>query len=430
MASTSPPSAWRGYPLFRHGASYALFDPVGLESVVLREEEVVQLMAGDLAPLAQVGLEAHFPGANGNSPEALRRRLRALGVDPVPGRVGGCRLVITDKCNMRCAYCFVETNTGKCDMGVAELEAALEFLAAQNEGREGITYQWFGGEPTVRFDLMQHGDAFVSGIVERYRIMQFQPTLVTNGVRITDEMIRHFVRFNYGVGVSLDGPPALNTNRRLLNGKPADDRIYRNIARMVEAGIDVSCNLTPTAEAIAQLPEIVSYLMDRRIRFVYVNSPIPIGGRWWVSGNEFARSLFRARWLALSRGGMVFSLLDRVYQALDSRIPRVYEHLQHDGSIVIAVLPGGRWSLTHLGWHHEALVHDLDELRRNPALLSKAAKELAPHERCASCDAIAICGGPSVNDQLLRRTREPDPEMCAFYEEALKLCMFDDVGLQ
>lgn len=109
---------------------------------------------------------------------------------------------------MACTYCFVDTNSGKPDMTKEELSEGLEFLFEQNAGQEEVSIQWFGGEPTIRFDLMQYGDQLADTLADRYDVARVRRTVVTNGARLTDDALSHFVAYQYGVGISIDGPRA------------------------------------------------------------------------------------------------------------------------------------------------------------------------------------------------------------------------------
>jgi sulfatase maturation enzyme AslB (radical SAM superfamily) len=115
---------------------------------------------------------------------------------------------------------------------------------------------------------------------------------------------------------------------------------------------------------------------------------------------------------------------------LDARRPHVYEHLQADGSLVAALLPGCRVSICDLNWREPKFVFPLDVLRDTPSVLTRIAKDLMADERCLRCPAMAICGGPSENDRSLRGSDAPDPEMCEFFERAVELAVWDTVGLQ
>ncbi len=431
----APLLLWGKYFQYDRAGEAVLLDPVTLESVLLDSGEVADL-AG-VSPtatheaLAGLGFTQDGPAADRR--EALQHRLNALGFDPAPQRISGLRVVLTDRCNMACTYCFVDTNTGKPDMTEQELATGLEFLFEQNAGQEEVSIQWFGGEPTIRFDLMKYGDELADTLAARYGVDRVRRTVVTNGARLTDEALDHFVQREYGVGISVDGPPGINSvNRLLLGGQPADDRIRRNVGRLVEAkGLHVGCNLTPTASNIGRLAETVRWIIeDLGLKFIYVNTPIPTGGEWRVNGADLARELYEARLTALGKGGMLFSVLDRAFQALDTRRPMLFDHMQGDRSLNAALLPGNRVSVCDINFTEPSFLHTVDELRQNPGLLAAAAKKVAPIPACGDCPALAICGGPSRNEQALIGGDTPDPQMCAFYTSTVSIAVWDNTGVQ
>ncbi|SEQ03225.1 radical SAM protein [Streptomyces radiopugnans] len=430
-----PRMLWGKYFRYERAGEAVLLDPVGLDSVFIDSGEVRDLAGvpptATHEALAGLGFTPGGPAADRR--EALHDRLRHLGLDAVPRRISGLRVVLTDRCNMACTYCFVDTNTGKPDMTEDELSDGLEFLFEQNAGQEEVSVQWFGGEPTIRFDLMRYGDRLADTLADRYGVARVRRTVVTNGARLTDEVLDHLVAYEYGVGISVDGPPGINSaNRLLLGGRPADDRIRRNVARLVEAeGLHVGCNLTPTAANIGRLAETVRWIVDDLgLKFVYVNTPIPTAGRWQVKGADLAKELYEARLAALGRGGMLFSVLDRAFQALDTRRPMLFDHMQGDRSLNAALLPGNRVSLCDINFTEPSFLHTLDELRADPGLLAGVAKEVAPVPECGDCPALAVCGGPSRNEQALVGGDTPDPEMCAFYTSTLEIAVWDDTGVQ
>ncbi|MFK0279867.1 radical SAM protein [Streptomyces sp. NPDC090499] len=426
---------WGKYIRYDRDGEVALLDPVTLDSVYLDRGEVTDLSAvpptATHTALAELGFSPDGPDRDQR--EALRNRLRRLGLEPLPVRISGLRVVLTDACNMKCSYCFVDTNTGKPDMTEQELADGLTYLFETNAGQDEVAVQWFGGEPTTRFDLMQRGDELADALAEQYGVQRVRRTVVTNGARITDAMIDHFSRYRYGVGISVDGPPSVNSeHRRLLGGQSADDRIRRNVGQLLGAdGIHVGCNLTPTPANIGRLAETVKWIIDELgLKFIYANTPIPAGGRWTVDGAELAEELYQARLVALGRGGMMFSVLDRAFQALDRRRPMLFDHMQNDRTLNAALLPGSRVSLCDINFTEPAFLYTLEELRADPALLGGIAKEIAPVPECGECPALAICGGPSRNEQLLIAGDRPDPQMCAFYQGTVEIAVWDSTGLQ
>jgi uncharacterized protein len=423
---------WGRYHLVDIGFGAALFDPIQLRTIYLSEAEVSGLLSGDPAAVAEVSrfgfleTEEHV-----DYRQAVAGRLASLGITGNPTSIAGYRIVVTDRCNMACSYCFVDTNTGAADLTEPDLRRGLDLLFEVNAGTKEITYQWFGGEPTIRTDLMMAGDHYARELADRHDVARVQPTVVTNGAHLSQQMIEHFLEFRYGVGVSIDGPPSTNgLERVLLSGKPADARIHKNIRRLLAAGVHVGANVTPTLHNLRTMVEAIDYIIDLGVKFIYVNTPIPAFGDWPVHGAELAEALFAARLHALARGAMVFSHLDRIYQALDSRQPRVYEHLQPGGGVNVALLPGGRISVLDLNWRDERFIFTLDEIATDRSRLGTAAKTLHPIDDCATCPAAAICGGPTLNERLLRRDTAPSADFCAFFRRATTLAISDTTGLQ
>ncbi|GAA2665521.1 hypothetical protein GCM10010400_27150 [Streptomyces aculeolatus] len=430
-----PRMLWGKYFQYERDGEAVLLDPVGLDSVYIDSGEVDDL-AG-VPPTAThealYGLGFTPGGSTTDRRAALHDRLRLLDLYAAPVRISGLRVVLTDRCNMSCTYCFVDTNSGKPDMTKEELSQGLQFLFEQNTGQAEVSIQWFGGEPTIRFDLMQYGDQLADALADRYDVASVRRTVVTNGALLTDEALDHFVAYEYGVGISIDGPPAINSaNRLLLGGQPADDRIRRNVARFVEAdGLHVGCNLTPTAANIGRLAETVRWIIDDLgLKFIYVNTPIPTAGRWQVDGADLARELYEARLAALARGGMLFSVLDRAFQALDTRRPMLFDHMQGDRSLNAALLPGNQISLCDINFTEPSFLYSPNELRADPGLLAGVAKKVAPVPECEKCPALAICGGPSRNEQVLVGGSTPDPEMCTFYTSTVEIAVWDNTGVQ
>lgn len=430
----------------------AIFDPVTLKVLYLSRDEACALKAeqtdikktifgygisSDITPYAVIidfeskNYEALYQNLefDGLEKRSINQRI-SLNINGITSTLSGCRIVLTDQCNMTCSYCFVETNTGMPSITLDEIKEGLKLLIDLHSGKHELSYQWFGGEPLTKKNLIIEADFYAKNIAEKHGLT-IRPTIVTNGTILNEDIIQHFADFNYGVGISLDGPPEKNKiNRRFLSGKTTESTIERNISRLLSKNVHVGVNVTPTASNYLDIIDTVEYILELGVKFIYINSPIPIRSYWVEDGQGWANSLLKARLYALSRGAMVFSHLDRVYQSLDTRTPRVYEHVQGCGGLNVALLPGGRISVLDLNWKENKYIFPIEEIRNNPNLLSKAKKSLHPIPECNTCIAHNICGGPSINDQLLLGTVKPLSEYCRFFEAATLNVILDKSGLQ
>lgn len=430
---------WNHYPVFRRDQDVAVLDPSTLEVVYLSEGELSaiigrpngRLAKATLVVLASAGIR---PDPSKNWIEGLRLTLRTQVQTGMATSVSGARIVLTDKCNMTCSYCFVDTNTGQADMTAQELREGLEQLFKAASGRKTFLLQWFGGEPTLRFDLMQEGDAYARSLAKRYGIGRVLHTVVTNGYRLKSEMIEHFRRYRYGVGVSVDGFRGVNRrSRTLLSGRDVDDKIEANIRSLTSVGeISTGINVTPNVGNIDDLESSCLYAMDALgVKFIYFNTPIPGPGGWQIDGAQLARKLVSIRRHALSRGCMALSSIERSYQALDTRKPKVFEYLQADGSLSVALLSRQRISLLDINWKSHDLVFRYDTTELS-SMLPKLQKEVARYRECQECFAVGVCGGPSVNDSLNagEGMSRPDPQYCNYTRTAFVSALWDATGLQ
>ncbi|WP_246144593.1 hypothetical protein [Actinacidiphila oryziradicis] len=104
--------------------------------------------------------------------------------------------------------------------------------------------------------------------------------------------------------------------------------------------------------------------------------------------------------------------------------------VQGDRSLNAALLPGSRISLCDINFTEPTFLHALEELRERPERLGSITKDVAPVAACADCPALAVCGGPSRNEQSLIGGDTPDPQMCAFYTGTVEIALWDNTGVQ
>ena len=96
------------------------------------------------------------------------------------------------RCNSRCGYCDLPLNKGRYEMSREEIGRVFRHLYA-----EGLRYLFVqGGEPLVRRDTLD--------VLEDLSGMGFGLCLVTNGTKLTPEVVRRLAAIGASVSVSLD----------------------------------------------------------------------------------------------------------------------------------------------------------------------------------------------------------------------------------
>lgn len=96
------------------------------------------------------------------------------------------------RCNSACGYCDLPLNVGRYEMTRVEIQGVFSDLY-----RDGVRFVLLqGGEPLLRRDLPE--------ILEDLSAIGFQLTLITNGTKLTAQLVERLGRLPLAISVSLD----------------------------------------------------------------------------------------------------------------------------------------------------------------------------------------------------------------------------------
>jgi len=112
---------------------------------------------------------------------------------------------VTEDCNLNCRYCYAEESTKLKLMPDEVVAKLIDELAALDE--DEVKFIWHGGEP-----LMASLSFYENVLVQQKKTFKterrFSNIIQTNGTLLNEENISFLTDKHFGVGVSLDGPPA------------------------------------------------------------------------------------------------------------------------------------------------------------------------------------------------------------------------------
>jgi MoaA/NifB/PqqE/SkfB family radical SAM enzyme len=96
------------------------------------------------------------------------------------------------RCNSACGYCDLPLNVGRYEMTREEIQGVFSYLY-----RDGVRFVLVqGGEPLLRRDMPE--------ILEDLSAIGFHLTLITNGTKITPQLVERLGRLPIAISVSLD----------------------------------------------------------------------------------------------------------------------------------------------------------------------------------------------------------------------------------
>lgn len=146
-------------------------------------------------------------------------------------------LHIAHDCNLGCRYCFAEEGEYHGDRSMMSLEVgkqALDFLVANSGNRRNLEVDFFGGEPTMNFQVVKELVQYGRSLEEPHQ-KKFRFTLTTNGLLLDDAIMEFANQEMANVVLSIDGRKEVNDYMRpARNGKSAYDVIVPKFQKFAE----------------------------------------------------------------------------------------------------------------------------------------------------------------------------------------------------
>ena len=199
-------------------------------------------------------------------------------------------------CNLRCDYCFYLDHDRLYPasrvhrMPPAVLERMISsYLALEMDCH---VFMWQGGEPTLM------GLEFFRKVTS-LQVKHGRPgTRVVNGLQtnallLDDEFARHLARYNFLVGVSLDGPAAVHDrHRKTAAGGGSHARVLAAIEHLRRHQVAFNILTLVTAANVQRAAEIYAYLTQKDFNYLQFipcvefsgdGRPLPytVGSRAW-----------------------------------------------------------------------------------------------------------------------------------------------------
>ncbi|MDD4527930.1 MAG: radical SAM protein, partial [Candidatus Margulisbacteria bacterium] len=195
----------------------------------------------------------------------------------VNGFVKKVRFHMTDRCNLRCKYCYLSAgegdllnisceNEGLCTSGEINADKAINYLnKLYSDDLYGLEVEFHGGgEPTLMIEEIKKIVAYIDEKTDK-RIIRLQ----TNGV-FSPNIIDWIVEKNIVVSVSLDGNKEINDTQR-TEGTDAFEKIIKNMRELVKRGVHVSTVSVITEYSQDKIDVIYEFIKSLGIKAMMFN---------------------------------------------------------------------------------------------------------------------------------------------------------------
>lgn len=329
----------------------------------------------------------------------------------------------TNECNLACEYCYVDRNCENKKMDSRTLELSIKDVMALPD-KSNIRWIWHGGEPTLM------GKGFYEEVVSLQKTYQrnqrIKNSIQTNATLIDDDSLDFFVKNDFSVSTSLDGPEEIHNFTRVYpdgRGSFKDawagiqlirERAKRERNRSIGGG--VTCVLS--SKNISRLDEIYSFFLENDIP-ININPIVNIGNvsdginKLEIGDAEYGIALTKLfdRWFYEKKIGIEVKPLSSILESFISNKPKVchFDRSCRDQFISIDVngdvYPCGRFNGVTQYWlgniHEENLLNILNSTKH----VHMKQNSLDAVGSCNTCEYINLCNSGCMHNAYMRNKR-------------------------
>ena len=340
---------------------------------------------------------------------------------------------VSADCNLRCRYCFYLPKGGdlypetKRHLMTPDVLERLIREMLRTCPREAV-FVWQGGEPLLA------GIEFFQSVVRLQQTLGRSGQIVanalqTNGARLDDQLCRLFNRYNFLVGLSMDGPPDLhNLHRRKANGAGSHGKTLAAVHLLRKHRVTFNILACLTASSAGRATELYAYFKHlgvEALQFIPVverrsdGSPRDFSITPDAYG-DFLCELFDL-WIADAERPFLRTFEDILYLRASQSPPAciwkercgIYFLIEHNGD----VYPCDFYAQKHL-LVGNIMAESFEELAASDVFTEFAERKTRLGAACQTCRWRDVCRGGCPR----HRDADGDNYFCAAYKR-----LFDHV---
>lgn len=346
-------------------------------------------------------------------------------------------LHLTDYCNLRCHYCFIEGNMPedyqRQNMTEEVIKNAINKFSQVIAGQsfpKPPSVVFYGGEPLANWKVIKRGLEYLQQSQELKSLpLKMDKILITNGTLITPEIAKELKRYGVMVSVSIDGPREIHDlNRVFRNGKGSFQRTIAGLRILKEARIRPTVSCVLSKESLDHASDIIRWLLDelgiKALGFNHISIVPNVSGYDPIYEANFGEALLRVQEIIQEEYPDVYErrMNHKINAFLDRRILKAdctgcgeQMSVSPDGQIGICQgYMGSRKTFS-------GSIFDAEyDPAIDPVFIEWSQRSPLNMPQCYHCPALATCGGgcPRNADYINGSIWEVDSAFCHFAKKA------------
>ncbi|NDU93011.1 MAG: SPASM domain-containing protein [Ferrovum sp.] len=336
-------------------------------------------------------------------------------------------LQMTDACNLRCSYCYINKSPKHMCIGTAKALISKMAEECHRDGIEGIKIKCAGGEPTIRWGVLKELVDW-SGVGLSKVPTHVDYVILTNGTHLPPDLINYAADRKVRLSISLDGVQQWHDkNRPYANGQGSFCDVDRTIDVLLRRDVRPGISVTITKENVKGLTELAEYCVQRNLSFRF---------------SPYRRALTSPEDLKSENNELIYELR-RCYAWLEDHLPEPSLHCVHKfgdisfggpkvrvckiGNTEAAIRTDGKVCLCQFDMENPIG----DGLRSGILSTLKQQQRFVPTDNgvdripgCRDCQWRYICGGgcPLLTKNQYGEYRHPSP-YCEVYKAVIPVLL-------
>ena len=176
-----------------------------------------------------------------NGKPGLDPKIYARG--PLFGRAYLVEILLTERCNLACRYCYAQGAPDRAVMPMSTLRRTVDLAMTLPAGF--LTFQFAGGETLTHFSAFKRAVAYIEKAADRSH-KEAEILVQSNGTLLSRPGVVDFLRgHDIRVGVSLEGPREINDlTRNYIDGRSSHRDTLKGLEAVRKGGLTVVGTLT------------------------------------------------------------------------------------------------------------------------------------------------------------------------------------------
>lgn len=351
------------------------------------------------------------------------------------GNIGVMWKTVSEDCNLACDYCYYSTCGGKPNKQIRTIdhEVLEKFIKEYMELNQGMaSFAWQGGEPLLAgLDFFEEVVRLQKKYAPRHALIG--NGLQTNGTLINDRWAAFFKKYNFLIGVSVDGPQEIHDKHRFYSqGQGSFEMVMKGISYLRKHQVDFNILTVIHRDNVNRVKDLFRFYEEEDFRFIqfipcmkFQSQRIDQPGEYDISPGQFGDFLCEAFDYWYNDGDPVISVrfFDNLLSVYARRQAEMCSHAKTCAKTLILEQNGDAfpcdfyihpdWKIGNVGT--DALV----DILQHPLYDQFTKLKPTLPEKCKSCEWIELChGGCPRNRRWSDDFQQSDPDyFCESYQQ-------------